>query len=210
MIRIAVFDDNTSYLEGISILLATSPSYYLCGSFQHANQVEKDFRESRPDVVIMDIQMPGVSGIEAVKKIKALDPKVPVIMLTMLEDDDNILSAIAAGASGYLVKGTPPEAMLASLQEVYEGGSPMSSGIARRVIQLFNSYINYLPEDYKLTPREKDILKSLVDGLSYKMIADRLQISYHTVNAHIRKVYEKLRVNSSHEAVAKAIKQKVV
>ena len=131
-------------------------------------------------------------------------------MLTMFEDDNNILSAIAAGASGYLVKGTPPEAMLIALKDVYEGGSPMSPGIARRVLQLFSKNINFIPEDYKLTDREKEILAGLVDGLSYKMIADKLNISYHTVNAHIRKIYEKLQVNSSHEAVSKALRERIL
>lgn len=210
MIRVAIFDDNKSFLDGMKILLMDSEQFLLSGMYNNAINVISKIAKSKPDVVIMDIKMPEVSGIQAVKEIKEQFPSVQILMQTVFEDDNNVFAAICAGASGYLLKGTPPDKMLAAIQEVYEGGSPMSPQIARKVLSLFQNKYCFETEFYSLTDREKDILRCLVDGQSYKMIADSLKISYHTVNAHIRKIYDKLHVNSSQEAISKALRQKLV
>jgi DNA-binding NarL/FixJ family response regulator len=210
MVRVAIFDDNKSFIDGMKILLMDNENYFLSGTFPNAIHATQKIARSKPDVVIMDIKMPEVSGIQAVSEIKAEYPKVQILMQTVFEDDNNVFAAICAGASGYLLKGTPPDRMLAAIQEVYEGGSPMSPQIARKVLGLFQNQFIFQKDYEDLTEREKDILRCLVDGLSYKMIADKLIISYHTVNAHIRKIYEKLHVNSSQEAISKALKQKLV
>lgn len=210
MIRVVIFDDNKSFIDGMKILLMGNEQYYLSGTFSNAIHATQKVTKSQPDVIVMDIKMPEVSGIQAVREIKAVFPKIQILMQTVFEDDNNVFAAICAGASGYLLKGTPPDRMLQAIQEVYEGGSPMSPTIARKVLSLFQNQFCYDNEFYNLTEREKEILRCLVDGQSYKMIADTLSISYHTVNAHIRKIYEKLHVNSSQEAISKALKQKLV
>lgn len=210
MIRVAIFDDNKSFLDGMKILLMDNDQFLLSGMYNNAINVISKIAKSKPDVVIMDIKMPEVSGIQAVRQVKEQFPEVQILMQTVFEDDNNVFAAICAGASGYLLKGTPPDKMLSAIGEVYEGGSPMSPQIARKVLGLFQSKYCFDTEFYSLTDREKDILRCLVDGKSYKMIADSLTISYHTVNAHIRKIYDKLHVNSSQEAISKALRQKLV
>jgi DNA-binding NarL/FixJ family response regulator len=210
MIRVAIFDDNNSFLEGMKILLMGNENFLLVGAFSNAIKVTQKIAKCNPDVVVMDIKMPDVSGIQAVTEIKKEFPNIQILMQTVFEDDDKVFSAICAGASGYLLKGTPPDEMLKALQEVYDGGSPISSHIARKVLGLFQTQFSFTDQFYDLSPREKDVLKLLVEGQSYKMIADSLFISYHTVNAHIRKIYDKLHVNSSQEAISKALRQKLV
>ncbi len=210
MVRVTIFDDNKSFIDGMKILLMGNEKYLLSGAYSNAIHATMKVAKSKPDVVVMDIKMPEVSGIQAVKEIKEQFPQVQVLMQTVFEDDNNVFAAICAGASGYLLKGTPPDKMLSAIQEVYEGGSPMTPHIARKVLSLFQNRYCFDKEFYDLTEREKDILRCLVDGQSYKMIADTLKISYHTVNAHIRKIYEKLHVNSSQEAISKALRQKLV
>jgi DNA-binding NarL/FixJ family response regulator len=210
MINVAIFDDNKSFIDGMRMLLMGNDKYFLSGAFPNAIRATQKVAKSKPDVVIMDIKMPEVSGIQAVREIKAEFPDVQILMQTVFEDDHNVFAAICSGASGYLLKGTSPDRMLQAIQEVYEGGSPMSPPIARKVLSLFQNQFCYNNDFYDLTEREKDILRCLVDGQSYKMIADTLNISYHTVNAHIRKVYDKLHVNSSQEAISKALRQKLV
>lgn len=210
MINVTIFDDNKSFIDGMKMLLMDNEKYFLSGAFPNAIRATQKIAKSKPDVVIMDIKMPEVSGIQAVREIKAEFPNIQILMQTVFEDDNNVFAAICAGASGYLLKGTPPDRMLSAIQEVYEGGSPMTPLIARKVLSLFQNKYCFDNEFYNLTEREKDILRCLVDGQSYKMIADTLNISYHTVNAHIRKIYEKLHVNSSQEAISKALRQKLV
>jgi DNA-binding NarL/FixJ family response regulator len=210
MVRVTIFDDTKSFIDGMKILLMGNDKYLLAGAYSNAIHACMKVAKSKPDVVVMDIKMPEVSGIQAVKEIKEQFPNVQVLMQTVFEDDNNVFAAICAGASGYLLKGTPPDKMLEAIQEVYDGGSPMTPHIARKVLSLFQHRYCFDKEFYDLTEREKDILRCLVDGQSYKMIADTLKISYHTVNAHIRKVYDKLHVNSSQEAISKALRQKLV
>ncbi|WP_420150442.1 response regulator [Spirosoma sp.] len=210
MIRVAIFDDNKTFTDNLSLLFEGSEDYVLTGVFSNALNVVQKVAKARPDVVIMDIKMPEVSGIEAVKTIKKDFPAIQILMQTVFEDDDKVFAAICAGASGYILKGTSPDGILEAIAEVYTGGSPMSPTIARKVLSFFQTVHQPEPEFYDLSKREKDILRCLVDGQSYKMIADTCFISINTVNSHIRKIYEKLHVNSSQEAISKAIRQRLV
>ena len=210
MIRVAIFDDTKAFIESLKLLFEGNDDFYLSGAFSNAINATQKIGRSTPDVVIMDIKMPEVSGIEAVKSIKEAFPAVQILMHTVFEDDNNIFAAICAGASGYLLKGTSPDHMLEAIKDAHMGGSPMSPQIARKVLNLFQTQFCFKSEFYDLTDREKQILRCLVDGQSYKMIADTLNISYHTVNAHIRKIYDKLHVNSAQEAISKALQQRLV
>ena len=211
MIRVLIFDDNKNLLEGFRLLLKDSESIFLAGAYPDAMQAVPMIRKDQPDVVLMDIQMPGISGIEAVRTIKFTFPNLQILMQTVFEDNDKVFAAICAGASGYILKSTPSHKVLEAITDVYLGGSPMSPSIARKVLQLFQHQFAQVPQDYQaLTPREKDVLSCMVKGLSYKMIADACQISFNTVHSHIKKIYEKLHVNSASEAVAKAIQQRIV
>jgi DNA-binding NarL/FixJ family response regulator len=210
MIRVSVFDDNKDLLEGIRLLLENSDTIFLAGTHAHARHAISDITKDRPDVVVMDIQMPGISGIDAVREVKNAFPNLQILMQTVFEDDDKVFAAICCGASGYILKDSSKK-LLEAIQEVHAGGSPMSPPIARKVIQLFQQQFVQVQPDYQpLTAREKEILACLVKGNSYKMIAEDCFISVHTVHTHIKKIYDKLHVNSGSEAVAKAIRQHIV
>lgn len=212
--RIAIFDDNKNIRESISLLLDTVPGFLVVGSFSHVLDVIDDIRLSKPDVVLMDIEMPGMSGIEALLRVKKEFPNIQVLMQTVFEDDERVFDSICAGASGYILKNQLNSKLIDALQELQFGGSPMSPSIARKVLNKLQQtpqlVRNQAPPDYQLTPREKEVLACIVNGLAYKMIADQLQISYETVRSHVKKIYEKLHVASLTEVVAKAINQKIV
>ena len=210
MIRVAIFDDNTAFPDNLKLLFEGSDDFELAGAYPNAINVLQKVARSKPDVIIMDIKMPEVSGIEAVEQIKKEYPAIQILMQTVFEDEDKVFAAICAGASGYILKGSAPSDILEAIAEVYTGGSPMTPSIARKVLSFFRTFNQPQPEFYDLSKREKEILKCLVDGKSYKMIADTCCISINTVNSHIRKIYEKLHVNSSQEAVSKAIRGRIV
>jgi DNA-binding NarL/FixJ family response regulator len=213
-LRVAIFDDNKNIRESITMLLKTVPGLEVVGSYSHVLDVADDVRESNPDIVLMDIEMPGMTGIEAVKVIKNEWPHVQILMQTVFEDDDRVFDSICAGASGYILKNHLNTKLVESIMELQYGGSPMSPSIARKVLGKLQQIPQHVrPEeapDYHLTPREKEVLGCIVNGLSYKMIADQLNISYETVRSHVKKIYEKLHVASLTEAVAKAINQRIV
>lgn len=213
-LRIAIFDDNKNIRDSIKMLLQTEPEFEVVGVYCHVLDVIEDIRESHPDVVLMDIEMPGMTGIEAVKLIKQGFPQIQVLMQTVFEDDDRVFDSICAGASGYILKNHINTKLLESIREVHYGGSPMSPSIARKVLSKMQQIPQFVkPEeapDYHLTAREKEVLLCIVNGLAYKMIADQLNISYETVRSHVKKIYEKLHVASLTEAVAKAINQRIV
>ena len=213
-LRIAIFDDNKNIRDSIGMLLQTEPDFELVGSFCHVLDCVDDVRESKPDVVLMDIEMPGMTGIEAVTKIKKEFPQVQVLMQTVFEDDDRVFDSICAGASGYLLKNYLNTKLVDAIRELQYGGSPMSPSIARKVLNKMQSVSSVIkPEeapDYHLTAREKEVLSCLVNGLSYKMIGAELNISYETVRTHVKKIYKKLHVASASEAVVKAIRQRLV
>lgn len=213
-LKIAIFDDNKNIRDSISLLLATEPQFELVGSFSHVLDCVVDIRAVKPDVVLMDIEMPGMTGIEAVIKIKKEFPQIQVLMQTVFEDDDRVFDSICAGASGYILKNFLNTKLVDAIKELQYGGSPMSPSIARKVLNKMQSVSAVIkPEeapDYHLTNREKEVLSCLVNGLSYKMIGSELNISYETVRSHVKKIYEKLHVASLTEVVAKAIHQKIV
>lgn len=214
-VRVTIFDDNARLLDSLHILIDGSPGFQMAGTFTNCLDLETKIEKSQPDVILMDIEMPGINGIEAVKLVKQKFPRINVMMQTAFENDENVFAAICAGASGYILKNTPPAKILECIIEVYQGGSPMSPSVARKVLgflqqpkPVVKAPVNTL--DYNLSIREKEILSCLVKGMSYKMIADHCNITYETVRSHMKKIYDKLHVASMTEAVAKAINQKLV
>jgi DNA-binding NarL/FixJ family response regulator len=210
MVTVVIYDDNPHRRESLKILLESSPGFHIAGMFPNCSNVKNEMDEFQPDVVLMDIQMPEVDGIQGVKLINEIFPNIKVIMQTVFEDDEKIFDAIRFGASGYILKKAEPHKLLDAIREVLEGGSPMTPSIATRVLGYFRKKEVDNSELYGLSEREKEILVLLVDGKSYKMIADKLSISYHTVNSHVKKIYEKLHVHSVGEAVSKAIQNKLI
>lgn len=209
-IGIVIYDDNRSLRESIEHLIRFSKDLLYFGSFDDAQNVQQQVMELMPDVVLMDIDMPVVNGIEAVRTIRKFNTQVAIIMLTVFDDNQHVLDAICAGASGYLLKKHISEKLADAIHEVLEDGAPMSPGIARLVIQSMQQIPRVGENKYKLTPREKEILSTLSKGNSYKMIAADLFISMNTIRTHIKKIYEKLQVHSQTEAVSKAINERIV
>ena len=202
MIHVAIIEDIREIREGLQLLIDGSEGFACSTTFATAEQAIVNLPNQCADVVLVDIHLPGVSGIEAVRRLKTLCPDTQFIMSTVYEDDQNIFESLKAGASGYLLKKTAPSRILDAISEVYEGGSPMSSQIARRVIASFQKK-DTIDDTDLLTPREKEILKQLSKGLRYKEIADDMRISMETVRSHARKIYEKLQVQSRTEALNK-------
>ena len=184
------------------MLLQDNADFTLAGSFSHCLDVIENIQDTKPDVVIMDIDMPGMNGIEGVTQIHKNFPTLQILMLTVFDDDEKVFAAIRAGAGGYMLKNTEPANLLHAISEVYNGGAPMTPNIARKVLQQFQTLLPGEKAEYNLSLREKEVLRLLVDGLSYKMIAGKLNITYDTVRAHMKKIYEKLHVASMTEAVA--------
>lgn len=213
-VRIAIFDDNKNIRDSISMLLGTDPSFEVAGSFSHVLECVDDIKECQPDVVLMDIEMPGMTGIEALKEIRKEFPQVQVLMQTVFDDDDRVFDSICAGANGYILKNHLNTKLIEFINDLQYGGSPMSPSVARKVLNKMQQIQQHVrPEaapDYHLTNREKEVLTSIVEGLAYKMIADKLSISYETVRSHVKKIYEKLHVASLTEAVGKAMRERIV
>lgn len=209
--RIVIFDDNDNRREGLELLIGMTQGLICAGAFPDCSNVLKNIETTNPDVVLMDIDMPRVNGIEGVKLIRKKYPDLKILMQTVFEDDDKIFASICAGADGYILKKAQPAELIKAISDVLEGGAPMTPSIARQVIRLVNRQGNKSGEnDFHLTPREHEILSLLVQGLSYKMIGERCNISLPTVNSHIQNIYEKLHVSSGTEAVAKALAQNIV
>ncbi len=212
MINVIIVEDNDAIREGLKLLINGTEGYNCPAAYPDVEKMLKEIQKLNPDVLLMDIGLPGMSGIEGIKKVKLLLPELTILVLTVYDENDLIFDAICAGACGYLVKKTPPSKLLEAIQDAYEGGSPMSSHIARKVIDFFQQKKQPVPEksSYMLTPREKEILKGLVEGKSFKSIADALFISIETVRFHFRNIYKKLHVHSQSEAVAKALKEGII
>jgi DNA-binding NarL/FixJ family response regulator len=206
-LSILLYEDNDSLRESIASMLFLSDRYRVSGSFANVLSVAEQVKGFSPDAVLMDIDMPGMTGIEAVKKVRSMGIVVPIIMLTVFDDNRHVFDAICAGASGYILKKHISAKLFDALDEVLAGGAPMSPSIARMVIA---SMQPASPNPYQLTPREKDVLKSLAQGNSYKLIAAEFEISVDTVRTHLKKIYEKLHVHSQTEAVSKAINERLV
>jgi DNA-binding NarL/FixJ family response regulator len=212
MINVAIVEDNKTIREGLSALLNGTEGFRCTGSYPDCETFLSELESLDMDVVLMDIGLPGMNGIEGVKKAKQINPDVSILMLTVYEESEIVYDALCAGAYGYLVKKTPPSRLIEAIKEVYEGGSPMSSRIARQVITSFQNYKNGRSVDsqYNLSNREREVLQHLGEGSNYQEIANELFISVDTVRHHIRNIYKKLQVHSQSEAVAKAIRKKLI
>ncbi|MDQ3552087.1 MAG: response regulator transcription factor [Bacteroidota bacterium] len=210
MTTVLVYDDNISLRESIERMVQFTDHLLLVGSYGNVQQVAEQVKELQPEVILMDIDMPGLNGIEAVKQVRQFDKKVPIIMLTVFDDNVHVLEAIVAGASGYLLKKHISDKLVDAIQDVIDGGAPMSPGIARMVIESMQQKQTADDNKYNLTQREKEILHNLSKGNSFKMIAAELTISIDTVRTHIKRIYEKLQVHSQTEAVSKAVNEKLV
>ena len=212
MINVAIVEDNKTIREGLSALLNGTEGFRCNGSYPDCETFLNELESLDVDVVLMDIGLPGINGIEGVKKAKQINPDVSILMLTVYEESEIVYEALCAGAYGYLVKKTPPSRLIEAIKEVYDGGSPMSSRIARQVITSFQNYKNGRSVDsqYNLSNREREVLQHLGEGSNYQEIANELFISVDTVRHHIRNIYKKLQVHSQSEAVAKAIRKKLI
>ena len=209
-IEVLIYEDNNDMRNGLAELSNRTPEFKLSGAFADCLAVEYQVKKLQPDVILMDIDMPGISGIEAVKLIRHFDIDVHILMLTVFDTNEKIFDALCAGASGYLLKKTTPSKIAEAINEVYTGGTPMTPEIAKKVLGHFSTQPLKSKKIYNLNEREKDILFNLKQGKSYKMIATQLQISIDTVRFYIKQIYLKLHVNSAPEAVSKALRENIV
>lgn len=208
MTRIHIYDDNAALRHGLEELLSLCDEFTVTGSFENCLQADTEIKKDPPDLVLMDIDMPGQSGIEAVKKIRIVNKKLPILMLTVFDDNTHILDAICAGASGYLLKKNVSEKLIPAIRDLLAEGASLSPSVAKMIIasmQQSSPVINY-----DFTKREKEILTLLCKGNSYKMMASELKLSFETIRTYIKKIYEKLQVHSATEAVSKAINERLI
>ena len=206
MISVAIVDDETGLRQSIATFINGSPGFSCVSAYASAEAALRGLPAERPDVVLMDIHMAGMDGIACVQRLKAMLPDIQIVMLTVYEDTDQIFKALAAGASGYLLKRLTPTKLLEAIREVQAGGSPMSSSIARKVVASFQKTAPEADKDSLLSPREQAVLDCVSQGLAYKQIADQMGISVTTIRTYLRRIYEKLHVQSRSEAVAKYLK----
>jgi DNA-binding NarL/FixJ family response regulator len=212
MINVAIVEDNDTIREGLAALINGTTGYNCVSSFGDCESFLAKLKTLDINVVLMDIALPGISGIEGVVEAKKIKPEIDILMLTIYEDSEKVFDALCAGACGYLVKKTPPSKLLEAIKEVFEGGSPMSSQIARQVITAFKESKDLKDdkEEFELSTREKEVINLLAGGNNYQQIADQLFISVDTVRHHIKNIYKKLHVHTQSEAVAKAIRKKII
>jgi len=210
-IRVLIFEDNQHYRDGMVAVIDVTHPFKVVGAFSDCTKLIQRIEQAKPDIILMDIGMPGLSGIEAVILIRKQFPEIPILMQTVFEDEDKIFAAVCAGASGYLLKNAGPIKLLEAMHEVLDGGAAFTPIIAKKVMNMFQQQSAGAKSEFiELSKREKEILQCLVKGMSYKMIAQNCFISTETVHSHIKKIYEKLHVHSMSEAVAKAIRNHLV
>ena len=202
-IKVAIVDDDDGIRTSLATLIRRAPALRLVGDYADAEAALKDLPHRPPDVVLMDIKLPGMNGVECVRQLKSSLPKVQFLMLTVYEDNDSLFNSLKAGASGYLLKRTASARLLEAIHDVHDGGSPMTPQLARRVVQYFSRPVEGGSPLSRLTPGERDFLDQLAKGYAYKEIADRMSISIDTVRSYVRTVYEKLHVHSRTEEVVK-------
>jgi DNA-binding NarL/FixJ family response regulator len=207
-IRILIFEDNDRLRESLAYMLDTMPDFEVAGHYSHCMDAHLPVHALEPDVVLMDIDMPGENGINGVKMVKEARPQTAVIMYTVFEDDEKLFQCLCAGANGYLLKKTPADKLFDAIREVTEGGAPMSPNIARKVISTFQN--TKTAKAYSLSSRELDVLQLLAKGYSAKSIGKQLFISSETVRSHLKNIYQKLHVNCGKEAIAKALGEHIV
>jgi DNA-binding NarL/FixJ family response regulator len=205
--KIVIFEDNDRLRESLAFLLKMN-NYDVVGDFNQCSEAAMITRVYKPDVVLMDIDMPGESGITGVSKVKEASPDTSVIMYTVFEDDEKLFKCLCAGANGYLLKKTPPARLFDAIQEVLEGGAPMSPSIAQKVLSTFRTKES--TNKYQLTPREIEVLQWLVKGYSIKIIAGEMTLAFDTIRSHLKNIYQKLHVNCGKEAIAKALSERIV
>jgi DNA-binding NarL/FixJ family response regulator len=210
VIEVAIVEDLRATREGLALLIDGTEGYRCCGSYGTMEAALAGIGRNLPDVALVDIGLPGMSGIEGVRILKGRHPSVHLLMLTVYDDDERIFDAICAGATGYLLKKTPPARLLDYIRETLEGGSPMSPQIARRVISLFRRVRPPESVHEDLTPHEIRLLRLLVEGYRYEDVANQMGVSINTVRSHIKQIYSKLQVHSKSEAVAKALRSGLV
>ena len=210
VIRAAIVEDQRDIREGLTTLLNFTEGFNCTGSFRSMEEALEKIPHDLPDVVLCDLGLPGMSGTEGIQILKEKYPELSLLVLTIYDDDDRIFDALCAGACGYLLKRTPPAKLFESLREAVSGGAPMSPEVATRVIKLFREYRPPERADYELTPHELRLLKLLVEGHNYTTAAEELGVSYNTVKFHMRHIYEKLQVHSKSEAVAKALRDRLI
>jgi DNA-binding NarL/FixJ family response regulator len=205
-IKVSIVDDDEGIRSSLAALIRHAPAFRLVGDYPNAEAALKEIPLRPPDVVLMDINMPGMKGVECVRQLKARVPRVQFLMLTVYEDSDSLFNSLKAGASGYLLKRTASQNLLEAIRDVHAGGSPMSPQLARRVVMFFNQPARDDSEMARLTAGEREFLDQLSKGYAYKEIADRMKISIDTVRSYVRTVYEKLHVHSRTEAVVKYLR----
>ncbi len=211
MIKVIIVEDNPIFREGIASFINATNGFNCPKTFETYEVLLEEVKAINPDVLISDINLPGMSGIEGVKKVKEILPELKIVMLTVYEDDKRIFDAILSGATGYLSKKTTPAKILEAVTEAYEGGSPMNSNIAAKVINLLRSQTNRsVSEEIKISSKERIILENLATGSNYKSIATELNISVHTIRYHIKNIYSKLQASSQSEAIAQAYRKGIL
>ena len=209
-INVSIIEDERDIREGLGMLINYTGGFKCVGKYGSMEEALAGIRHRTPDIVLSDIGLPGMDGIEGIKRIKQTHPQVTILMLSVYEDNERIFHALCAGASGYLLKKTPPAKLIESLREAVAGGAPMSPEVARKVITLFRDFSPPEKVDYDLSPHEIRLLKLLVEGHSYKTAAAKLNVTTNTISFHLKNIYEKLQVHSKSEAVAKALQHRLV
>jgi DNA-binding NarL/FixJ family response regulator len=209
-LQVAIVEDQREVREGLSVLINGTRGFTCVASYRTMEDALESMGRVAPDVMLVDIGLPGMSGIEGIRLLREQFADTPILALTVYDDDDRVFEALCAGASGYLLKNTPPARLLESLAEAVQGGAPMSPEVAQRVVRLFREFRPPDRASYHLTPQETELLKLLVDGHYYKTAADEMGISVNTISFHLKNIYVKLRVHSKSEAVAKALREHLV
>ena len=209
-VRVVIIEDLREVREGLTVLINGTRGFQCAGSYRTMEEALKGIPGTRPDVILTDVGLPGMDGVEGTRILRERFPQVPVLALTVYDDEDNVFNAICAGASGYLLKNTAPARLLESLREVVDGGAPMSPDVARRVVTVFREFRPPARASYHLTPQETELLKLMVEGHHYKTAASAMGISTNTISFHLKHIYEKLQVHSKTEAVAKALRERII
>jgi DNA-binding NarL/FixJ family response regulator len=209
-IDVAVIEDQQDIREGLALLIGSTPGFRCVGAYRSVEEALPGLAHRPPAIALLDIGLPGMSGLEGIRPIRERQPGIQILMLTVYEDDDRIFNALCAGATGYLLKKTPSERLIESIREAVNGGSPISPEVARKVVALFRTFRPRPGTEYDLTGHETRLLRMLVDGHNYTTAAEELKISVNTVAFHMKRIYEKLQVHSKSEAVAKALREGVI
>ncbi len=210
ILRVVIIEDLREIREGLTALINGTSGFKCVAAFGSVETALARIEREQPDVILTDLGLPGMSGIEGIERFRKILPEIPIIALTIYDNDEQIFNALCNGANGYLLKTTPPARLLEALQEAVMGGSPMSPAVAARVVRLFREFRPPEYSDYHLTPQETELLKLLIEGHHKKTAAREMGISFHTVSFHLKNIYEKLQVHSKTEAVAKALREKII